>query len=277
MIKERKVRASKSRIHFDKIINLLKNKTPYATIGRRVGLGKEYISRIAKEQGLNFKVTRGDLKRRKKIQELIAKGVTYEIIGKQFGISKQRVSQYAKEIGVSRHAETRKRNKELLAEIKEDIKKGLNFNQLKDKHQLTQTDLSNLYSLGLFSLPEYFRNKRNEYIVEEFSNGRTAQSLLDSNDSELGLISKLTNINRIYAITTKAGVRRQPKVIDRSKGGSSEKKKVMKFIRKKREKDGLTFKEITRLLNKKGLKTISGKEFKEPNVTVKYKQIQKQK
>jgi hypothetical protein len=51
----------------------------------------------------------------------------------------------------------------------------------------------------------------------------------------------------------------------------------MKFIRKKREKDGLTFGEITRLLNKKGLKTISGKEFKEANVTVKYKQIQKQK
>ena len=277
MIKERKVRASKSRIHFDKIINLLKNKTPYATIGRRVGLCKEYISAIAKENGLNYKVTRGDSKRRKKIQDLISKGVTYELIATKFGISKQRVSQYAKAIGVSRHVQTRERNKKLLAEVKNDIKEGLNFNQIKDKHQLTQTDFNNLYSLGLSSLPGYFRNKRNEYIVEAFSNGRTAQSLLDSDESELGLISKLTNINRIYAITTQAGVRRQPKVKSRNLGGSSEKKKVMKFIRKKREKDGLTFGEITRLLNKKGLKTISGKEFKEANVTVKYKQIQKQK
>lgn len=124
MVKERKVRASKSRIHFDKIINLLKNKTPYATIGRRVGLCKEYISAIAKENGLNYKVTRGDSRRRKKIQDLISKGVTYELIATKFGISKQRVSQYAKALGVSRHAQTRERNKKLLAEVKNDIKEG---------------------------------------------------------------------------------------------------------------------------------------------------------
>ena len=62
---------------------------------------------------------------------------------------------------------------------------------------------------------------------------------------------------------------------NRSAGGLFEDSKIIEFIKTKKDKNNLKFPEITTLLNAKGFKTITGKEFTSANVSSKYHAIKR--
>jgi hypothetical protein len=84
-------------------------------------------------------------------------------------------------------------------------------------------------------------------------------------------------VDSIYRINTKNNIRRYPQIINRHKGGLFESKEVIKLIKNKKDKKNWTFKQIAEELNKLGYKTITGKEYTEPNTYQKYLAIKQNK
>jgi len=273
-MEERKIHSCKSRKYHDVIISMLEQKKPYHIIAKKVGLCTTSISNIAKENNLRYKVVRADLKRNDKIKALISKNVKYEVIADKFNVSKQRVYQFAKEMGFSKWENTRSYYKDTVNNINLDTNKGLTFKEIQKKYNITEKNLKRLYANGLNSLSNFFIEKRNKIIVSEFINGKTAIEITKSKDRLLQDYNKISNVNMIYRITTRAGIRRQPKVGNRSAGGIFEKTETLNLIKSYREQYDYSFEKISETLNEKKIKTISGKTFSPQNVFSKYKKIQ---
>ena len=84
-------------------------------------------------------------------------------------------------------------------------------------------------------------------------------------------------IKNVYNISTKQGFKKYPKIGDRSKGGTFEDKKILRYIQDKRDNKGWTYKKIADKLNILGYRTLTGKIFDVPNVLYKYNAYKKNK
>ena len=120
-------------------------------------------------------------------------------------------------------------------------------------------------------------NKRNNEITSQFIKGTTAKIITNKTEPILISPTHITSVDSIYRINTKNNIRRYPQIINRHKGGLFESKDVIKLIKNKRDKKNWTFKQIAEELNKLGYKTITGKEYTEPNTYQKYLAIKQNK
>ncbi len=130
---------------------------------------------------------------------------------------------------------------------------------------MSKIDIGKLRYRG-FSLVENARNKRNKLLVSSYVSGIPATKLTSSDEHEIKSVSGVYNV-----VSAQHGFYRYP-MIERGitgRGMVIEKKKVLKKILKLKKK-GLTFNEIADKLNKKNIKTITGKDFKGFNVSHKY-------
>lgn len=270
MEKEKKIYDCKSRRFHNLIIGLLEQKKPYALIAKRVGMTTSYISKIAKKNNLKYKVVRADIKRNNKINKLILNGLGYEVIAKKFHLTNQRIQQLAKRIGVSRWENSRAYYKNIANKINSDIIKGVSYKKIQKKYN-TKKNISFLYKHGLNPLPSFFREKRNKAIVSDFINGKSAIEITKLKDKALKDPVKLKCISSIYRITKKAGILRYPEVGNRRDGIVFEKREILYLIKLYREKRNYTYEKIADTLNKKGYKTLTGKNFYGQIVFAKYK------
>ena len=188
--------------------------------------------------------------------------LTYTNIGKRFGISKARVQQIAKENGVGRWKLSRSKNAKIVDSIITDFGNGLSYVELKNKY-------GNIYYNVPFNIYSYFLEKRNAEIISQYKE-KTAKRVLSSTEQKLDDPNRINGVNSVYLISGKEGYKKYPNVGDRNKGGSSEDKTIIRYIIRKRDNDGWSFKQISDKLNKLGKKTICGFKFTIANTYSKY-------
>lgn len=210
---------------------------------------------------------------REEIINLIKSGEKYRIIGEKFNITRQRVHQYAMSIGFSKHRYLKENKKFLYDKIKADINNGLKYKEIIKKYKITTSYLNYVFSIFEKEyIPLYTKelNDRNSVITNKFIKGNTATSITKDKDKELANPNKVSTVGRVYTINTKNGIKRYPKIGNRSAGGTFERKSIITAIINGHEKKGLTFQEIADRLNASGKKTITGKEYTMANVNQKY-------
>lgn len=216
-----------------------------------------------------------ETKRNKEILRLINEGETFESIGKKNGISKERVRQIAVANGINRWDKIREFKNKKFNEFLPDIKANLPLSEIATKHSLTKSKIYSIYKekTGV-SLLKVLSKKRNNIINKKFVSGKTANKIISDKTNILDNPVRITTTNSIYTINTKNNIKRYPQIGDRSKGGTFQSKKAIKLIVKYRDK-GFTCKKILKKLNKKGIKTVTGKNFKESNILQLYNYVKK--
>lgn len=204
--------------------------------------------------------------KREKILKDIKKGASYKEIGLKYGITKQRIYQIAKMNNVSRWDESRNKAKETYKNVVKELKNNIPAKEIYKKYGRRA---GTIYKKINNETPyEKQIRVRDNDIISKFNKGLMAKEIIDLDTNEL------TSITSIYRINTKNGNKRYPTIGNRSAGGSFENKKIIKLIVKLRD-NGSSFIEITNKLNDLGYKTITGRKFTTPNVTVKYHQYYK--
>jgi DNA-binding CsgD family transcriptional regulator/uncharacterized protein YerC len=260
-----------------KVINQIKKGKSRPKIADKYGITVYKVKVIAQENNLTIpRPQKRDKKRHKEILNILKSGaLTYDEIGEKFGITKQRVSQIAKFNGYSRWGQIRENKAKFVKKIKKDIKKGLSYNDIYEKHNLKEkrdllndTDLSSLFTDMMAT--------RNEAIKKQYRT-KTAKKVMKLKDYELNNPNTINDINTVYRVSSKLGYKKYPMIGNRSAGGVFEDKKILKYIERKKDKDGWSFPMITYKLNRMGRKTLTGKEFTTPNVIAKYHAYKKNK
>ena len=204
--------------------------------------------------------------------------LTFQAIADKYGVTKSRVGQISQRYGKFNRSKTnRKYWTSVLQKVLDELTPEMDIKAIASAHNLSVVEFNNRirYYLGE-NLITILMEQRNEAISRHYIDGLTAKGITLKNETPFLQPNQITSQNSVYMINTKNGVRRYPKIGDRSKGGTFEDPEVMKFINRYKNK-GYTFKEITDKLNACGYKTVSGLPFKWPNVSVKYNKFIKPK
>lgn len=199
--------------------------------------------------------------KREKILKDIKKGASYKEIGLKYGVSMQRIYQIAKMNDISRWEESRNKIKETYKKVVKELKNNTPAKEIYKKYGRRS---ATIYKEINNETPyEKQLRVRDNDITNKFCKGLMAKELIKLETNNL------TNINSIYKINSKRGVKRYPTIGNRSAGGFFECKKVIKLIVKLKN-ENMSFVEITSKLNNLGYKTITGRKFTTPNVIAKY-------
>jgi predicted transcriptional regulator len=200
--------------------------------------------------------------RKKRILKDIEEGkLSYKEIGGIYGLTKQRIQQYAKENNIYRWKESKSTKKQLMEDVKQSIIEGLSYQEIVNKHSYKKRPIT--YVLD-FNLRELYKQKRDKEILNLYKT-MSAKEILNIPVSALDTPYRVKRINTVYSIVGKQGYRKYSKVGHRYKGGCFEYKKVINIIKKLRG-EGVSYRLISERLNKKGIKTIQGKEYTTHNV-----------
>jgi hypothetical protein len=201
--------------------------------------------------------------------ELIHAGETFLSIAKKFKVTKSRVGQLAKDHGINRWEISRTTSEQLINDIQTDIDNGMEYDELKQKHNLTHKTIEKLRYRGLKPVATTYRENRNATIVDEYKI-MTAKKVLQSDTKTLDSPQRIQGVNTIYTISTAAGFKRYPNIGKRCVKGSHETKEVLELILTRRNIDKLSFRKIAEELNEKNMLTIGGLPFTTHNVRSKY-------
>jgi AraC-like DNA-binding protein len=223
-------------------------------------------------------MSKRNIEREKEIINLIDNNWTLISIATKFNITKQRVYQIAKKNNISIWNKIRTNKKTMHQNILNDINNNIQYKDIVKKYNLTKSQLSEAFkSIQKQTLKTFIINKRNNEITSQFIQGNTAKIITNKTEPILISPTHITTTDSIYRINTKNNIRRYPQIINRHKGGLFESKEVIKLIKNKRDKKNWTFKQIAEELNKLGYKTITGKEYTQPNTYQKYIAIKQKK
>ena len=239
-------------------------------IAKHFNVTNSTIGKALKDQGHIKK--RGKTNRNEELLSLSLQGWNDTKVAKHFNISKQRVGQLLNDLGYDRKRIQKeiyepiviKFNKELKGNVcfydvfKEIIKKGYNAEKLK-KH-------------GLKYNRTKLVEKRNRKIASVYKSGKTAKEILKSN------VCGITTLGGVFQSIGTQGAQKMPKVkrgITSKAGTLYDDEVIMERIIKMRDKQKLTFKSITKILNEENIKTVGGNSFKMPNLVVKYNKYKK--
>jgi Trp operon repressor len=206
------------------------------------------------------------------VKDIIEGELSYREIGEIYGVTKQRVFQFAKENNISRWKNNREVKLKLKNDIQIDIIKGLSYEEITSKYSYKNTPLTSVINM---SLHRVFLGKRNKEILNLYKT-MTAKEAINIPVSALSTPYKIKSVNDVYKIASQQGYKKYSNVGDRYKGGCFEDKKVTNLIKRLRNK-GLKYREIKEELNKKGIKTITGKSYSTPNIRRVYSLITKSK
>lgn len=208
-------------------------------------------------------------KRNNEMLKLIHAGETFLSIAKKFKVTKSRVGQLAKDHGINRWEINRTTSEQQIQDIQTDIDNGMEYDELKEKHNLTHKTIERLRYRGLKPVATTYRENRNATIVDEYKI-MTAKKVLQSDTKTLDSPQRIQGLNTIYTISTAAGFKRYPNIGKRCVKGSHETKEVLELILTRRNVDKLSFRQIAEELNEKNMLTIGGLPFTTHNVRSKY-------
>lgn len=202
-----------------------------------------------------------NLKSKRIIKDIQEGKLTYKEIGEIYGLTKQRIQQYAKDNNIYRWKESKITKKEMVEDIRQSVIDGLSYEEIVDKYSYKNQPIS--YVLD-FSLRNMYKERRDKEILNLYKS-MSAKEIINIPVSALGTPYRIKKVGTVYSIVVKQGFRKYSKVGDRYKGGCFEYKKVINIIKKLRGQ-GLSYRLISEELNKKGIKTIQGREYTTPNV-----------
>jgi uncharacterized protein (DUF433 family) len=223
-------------------------------------------------------MSKRNIEREKEIINLIDNNWSLTSIATKFNITKQRVNQIAKKNNISIWNKIRTNKKTMHQNILNDINNNIQYKDIVKKYNLPKSKISDSFkSIQKESLTTFIINKRNNEITSQFIQGNTAKIITNKTEPILISPTHITTTDSIYRINAKNNIRRYPQIINRYKGGLFESKEVIKFIKNKRDKKNWTFKQIAEELNKLEYKTITGKEYNQPNTYQKYIAIKQKK
>jgi predicted DNA-binding protein YlxM (UPF0122 family) len=266
------------KIKYAKFIGFCKNgdKT-IEEIRDKFSLNKSQVLYRLNKFNLGFiKSKRGKVIRNEKILKLVKEDeLTYREIGEIFGISRQCVHGIINSSGYSRWSDRKKKYRTIANNVKRDIKLGVSYIEIREKY--TYSVLTNLYSRGL--LPPLYTKiliDRNELITHRYKRER-AIDIVKSDDIGVNNPNGVETQRSVYTIASNNGFKKFPKIGRRCDGGTFEDKKILRYIEKKRDKDGWSFKDIADKLTHLGYKTLTGKYFDMANVYYKYNAYKKNK
>lgn len=218
-----------------------------------------------------------DQKREKEILQMLKSGIKQPAIAKKFGVSKTRINQIALRNGYRAWNIARK-NKTMM---NKEMSKALRNNQSIDEVlKNSKHNKKTLYSWFSQSNSKTFvkmvREKRNEKITKLYKSGKTAKEIVQLVEPKSLLNPvKINKLGTVYQVSSKNGFKKYPMIKNRSIGGCNDSKMVLNFIKHSYEVKEWSFNKIAKELNKKGLRTVTGKKFTEPNTRVKYLLIKK--
>lgn len=272
----KKVSDCKSKRLEPQILELINDNYSTKEVATELNISNHMVTVVIKRKGIKLdgREGRAKLARNTKIIEAIKEGKTYVEIGRTYNVTKQRISQFAKRENYSSWVVTREKYDKLLILVKADVDSGMEFEELKTKHKFTPYIISELQKRGLEKLTERYRNVRNSVIIEEYKN-KIAKDVVISGSTGLDSPMRIGTIDSIYSISSKNGYKKYPKVGNRNSGGLFEDPKVINLIKKKRDVEELSFREISEILNKKGFISPMGKPYTTCNVNAKYTSIKK--
>ena len=247
-----------------------------AEIGEQVGLKSRTVRKVGIENNISLK----RLNRRKTYQtdrnenliEDIRKGkLSYKEIGKKYNITKQRVYQFAKNEKISRWEKIREKRKKLIINVKDDLGKGLTYQQLCERYG-DEYYFHYVMDGGTYT---HILEKRNQEILTKYKH-TNAKSIITDSSPILDTPQRIGTTNHIYHIVSKKGYKKYPQIGNRSKGGLFESDRVIKLIKKLKNKN-YSYRRIAEALNEKGWKSPMGKIYSGSNVQNKHKLIIKYK
>lgn len=198
------------------------------------------------------------LERNNKIKELLDSGLKYFEIAKELNLRRGTVDFIAKsKFGINYMKDNKNHYLNLIEKVKIDLnEKELSYSSIITKHKLTPKDLAKFTTFN-FKLKHEFNKLRNDKMGDKYENGTIARKLTSKKESYI------KTIGGVYGVVSGTlGIYKYPK-IKRGLKGLFEDRRVIRIIKdcKKRTKFTLTNNEIADLLNKKGYKTTTGKEF----------------
>ena len=202
-----------------------------------------------------------NLKKKRILRDIEEGKLSYKEIGVIYGLTKQRIQQYAKENNIYRWKESKSAKKKLMEDVRQSVIDGLSYEEIVDKYSYKNHPIS--YVLD-FNLRKIYKEKRDKEILNLYKS-MSAKEILNIPVSALDTPYRIKKVGTVYSIVVKQGFRKYSKVGDRYKGGCFEYKKVINIIKKLRG-EGVSYRLISEKLNKKGIKTIQGKEYTTHNV-----------
>lgn len=208
--------------------------------------------------------------RNNEVKRMLDEGKTFSEISEKFKFTRERVRQIANLFGVYRNIDKKAQYETIIKSIEFDMNNEFSYEEIINKYKLNRSIIYNLEKRGLPSLFNFFKNKRDQLILEEFKKGASANSIINSDNKFLKINYKITTVDMIYKIAVKNNLYKQPKIGNRNKGGCFEDESILKFIKTMRDEKKLTFEEIKNTLNRTGKRTINGATFSNQNVVVKY-------
>jgi hypothetical protein len=203
--------------------------------------------------------------------------VNYIIVGNRFGTSPSYVGRIARSVGITKNIseEEKKKIKNTIAHINLDFELGMSYEDIKKTYNFDENKEKLTY-YGLGNLKDKFRTLRNDEISRQYK-VKTAMKVMVDTNVKLDSPDRIKTLSQTYGVACKNGFKKYPKIGDRSKGGTFEDRKILRYIEKLRDKDGLTFQEIADKLTRQGKKTLTGVPFSMANALYKYNAYKKNK
>ena len=270
----RKNSNSKAKKFTSQIMKLIHENLSISKISKKLKLHTSTIKKIARANGIDVdeRTLRVKKERNELIYKMLLSGEKYQDIANKMNVSKARIEQVAQTYNYSRWDESKKKYVALVEKITNDFNTGTKYEALVKKYNLNDKILySRLQYNGLPSdLLKQCRAKRNEKIVSEYKSGKKAVDIINSTHKTVNQPHRINSLSQIYAICSKQGVYKYPKVGKRIDGGSSEDYEVLRLVKHLKEDKKFTFEAIANHLNSKKYKTVCGKRFNMANARFKY-------
>jgi hypothetical protein len=190
------------------------------------------------------------------------------------GVTREYIRVLEKSLNLSRRLATAARCKKLIKLIKNDIEKGLSYEEIVSYWKLNKKKITYLQrKFGFPGLIFLFVKRRNDFIQLEYKNGKTITEILQENNRLLYIKEKKIKASAAQSIANK-GFKRYPGIgLRTQKGVVFESMDVLKKIEELRDVQKMSFSKIAEKLNAEGIKTISGATFYYQMVAIKYNQL----
>jgi len=217
--------------------------------------------------------------RDEQIKKLFSEGKTQKQISEILGMSPQYINLLEKDLGIIRRKFLKSLDKKLMKLITKDVEHGVfSYTEILERYNINDIKLRKLETKYNFpSLRKIFVKKRDKLIVDLYTQGYTANAILNSNNKFLKITKNITAPERIYLLIREHGKKRHPHIKNRAAGECAESLKTFKLIEELKDVQKKGFNYIALYLNFNNKKTVTGTTFSGANVQAKYKQYKKYK
>ena len=256
------------------ILKLINDNVSISEISNKLKISNPTIKKVALENGIDIDKNLKEIKikRNEQIYKMLLEGKTQKEIANEFKLSTHKIYEVAKFYKFNKFKESKKKHQTIIKNIKKDIKLNLPYEELIKKYNLDNDSFfQKLQYWGLSgALYREYKNNRNKNIGVEYKSGKKAIEITKSKKQKINQPKGIKTLSSVYSICSQQGIYKYPKIGRRIDGGSFEDVSVLRLVKKLREKEKYSFRQIADYMNFKKHRTICGKKFNTANARFKY-------